>query len=208
MLIEQRMTQYLDELASNSPAPGGGSAAALCGALGSALTSMVSALTVGKKKFESVEAEMQKIVDQADTLRAQFTEYVDKDTEAFTKVMEATNLPKETERQKALRSAALQAATKEAAMVPLTVMKHCVDGLALTKTVATKGNSNVISDAGVAALMFRAACDSAALNVQINLVGIKDTEYVGWTSKEVDSIQRTCEKMSAEILELVKKHLG
>jgi formiminotetrahydrofolate cyclodeaminase len=127
MLTEQRMTQFLDELSSNSPAPGGGSVAALSGALGSALTSMVCSLTIGKKKYEAVEAEMQKILEQSEILRAKFTELIDKDTDAFTKVMEATNLPKENDQRSALRSAAIQAATKEASLLPLTVMRHCID---------------------------------------------------------------------------------
>ncbi len=200
MLTELRMTQFLDELSSNSPAPGGGSVAAFAGALGAALTSMVCSLTVGKKKYEAVEAEMQKILDQAESLRAKFTELIDKDTDAFTKVMEAMNLPKDNDQQKALRSAAIQAATKEAALLPLTVMRHCIDALALTKIVATKGNANAISDAGVSTLMLNAACDGAALNVRINLGVIKDAEFVGWTSKEAESLQRTCDKMSQEIL--------
>lgn len=207
MLTEQRMTQFLDELSSSSPAPGGGSVAALSGALGAALTSMVCSLTIGKKKYEAVDAEMQKVLDQADSLRAKFTELIDKDTDAFAKVMEAMNLPKENDQHKALRSAAIQAATKEAALLPLTVMRHCIDALALTKIVATKGNANVISDAGVSALMLKAACDGAALNVRINLGTIKDVEFVGWTSKEAESLQRTCEKMSQEILAQVGKAL-
>lgn len=205
MLTEQRMTQFLDELSSNSPAPGGGSVAALAGALGSALTTMVCSLTVGKKKYEAVEAELRKISEQSDILRARFTELIDKDTDAFTKVVEATNLPKENDQQKALRSAAIQAATKEAALLPLTVMRHCIDALALTKIVAEKGNPNAISDAGVSALMLQAACDGAALNVRINLATIKDVEFVGWTSKEAESLQRTCDRMSQDILTTVGK---
>ncbi len=205
MLTEQRITQFLDELSSNSAAPGGGSVAALAGALGAALTSMVCSLTIGKKKYEAVDAEMQKVLDQAEILRAKFTELLDKDSDAFTKVMEAMNLPKENDQQKALHSAAVQAATKEAAFLPLTIMRHCIDALALTKIVATKGTTSAVGDAGVSALMLQAACDGAALNVRLNLGMIKDVEFVGWTSKEVESLQRTCEKMSQEILAHVGK---
>ncbi len=207
MLTDQRITQFLDELSSNSPAPGGGSTAALAGALGASLVSMVCSLTIGKPKYEAVDAEMKKILEQSETLRAKFTELVDKDTDAFTKVMEAANLPKENDQQKALRTAALQAATKEASLLPLTVMRHCVDALALAKTAAAKGNPNVASDAGVSALMLRAACESAALNVRINLKSIKDVEFVGWTSKEMESIQRTVDKMSQEIQGILTKAL-
>ncbi len=200
MLTEKTVTKFLDELASNSPAPGGGSVAALAGALGSALTSMVCNLTIGKKKYLEAEGEMKHILQQSENLRTMFTKLIDKDTEAFNKVMEAYGLPKETEDQKALRSAAIQGATKEAALVPLEVMKHCIDALALAKTVAHKGNTNSLSDAGVSALMIRAACESAALNVRINLNGINDEEFVGWKSEEVTSLLRTSKSMAEEIL--------
>ena len=151
------MQAFLDMLASSSPAPGGGSVAALSGALGTALTSMVCHLTVGKKKYAEVEEEMRKVLDQAEALRVQFAELIDKDTAAFNKVMEAYALPKETSPQKALRNAAIREATKEATLVPLEVMKHCIDALALAQQVASKGNANAVSDAGVSALMLQSA---------------------------------------------------
>ena len=136
MLIQKTVKQFLDELASNSPAPGGGSVAALSGSLGAALTSMVCNLTIGKKKYADAENEMKRILTQSEELRKTFTQLIDKDTDAFNKVMEAYGLPKETDGQKALRSVAIQEATKEATLIPLGVMKHVVDALALTKVVA------------------------------------------------------------------------
>src|SRR5437667_3161 len=135
MLTQKTITAFLDELASNAPAPGGGSAAALAGAIGAALTSMVCNLTVGKKKYAGVEPEIKRVLQTSEELRKRFTALIDKDTDDFNKVMDAYKLPKETGDQQALRAAAIQAATKEAALVPLEVMKHAIDGLALAKAV-------------------------------------------------------------------------
>ncbi len=204
MLTDKTVTKFLDELASNSPAPGGGSIAALSGAIGTALISMVCKLTIGKKKYLDVETEIKNILTKSEELRQSFTNLVEKDTEAFNKVMEAFSLPKETEDQKALRTAAIQGATKEAALVPLRVMKLVVDALALARIAAEKGNVNSISDAGVAALMLHTAAESAALNVLINLNSINDTEFVGWNSDEVATLQRTCKTQTEEILAIIK----
>jgi|WetSurMetagenome_2_1015567.scaffolds.fasta_scaffold19674_3 formiminotetrahydrofolate cyclodeaminase len=198
---------FLDEVASFSPAPGGGSVAALSGALGAALTSMVCNLTIGKKKYADVEDELKKVLDQSEQLRAQFTELVDRDTQAFGKVMEAFALPKDTEPQKALRAAAIRGATKEATMVPLEVMKHCIDALALAQIVAAKGNGNSISDAGVSALMLHASLEGAALNVRINLGGLDDPEFVGWKEDELQSLRSTSAMMLEEIQSLVEDRM-
>jgi len=204
MLIEKSLTKFLDDLASNSPAPGGGSVAALAGALGAALTAMVCNLTIGKKKYLEHEPEMKRILRQAEEECMRFTQLVDRDTMAFNKVMEAYGLPKETDGQKALRSAAIQEATKEAALIPLEVMRHVIDSLALAHVVAEKGNVNSASDAGVSALMLHAACESAALNVQINLGSITDSEFVGWKTEEVTSLLRTSKAKSDEVMAIVR----
>lgn len=204
MLTNLRITEFLDELASSSPAPGGGSVAALSGALGAALTSMVCNLTIGKKKYAAVEQEMKTILVKSEELRKTLTDLIVRDTEAFNKVMEAYSLPKETDDQKALRTAAIQEATKEATLVPLRVMKLIVDGLALAKIIAEKGNVNSISDAGVSALMLYAAAEGASLNVQINLSSINDPEFVGWNTDEVHSILRSCKIKAEEIREIVR----
>ena len=198
MLTRKTIDKFLEDLASSSPAPGGGSVAAFSGALGAALTSMVSNLTIGKKKYVDVEADMKKVLREAENLRAQFTSLVERDTQAFNKVMEAFGLPKETEDQKALRSAAVDETTREAALVPLEVMKHCIDALALAREVASKGNQNSISDAGVSALMLHAACEGAALNVKINLNTLSDTDFVGWKSEEVESLLKSSKMMLEE----------
>lgn len=203
MLTKKTVSAFLDELASASPAPGGGSVAAMSGALGAALTTMVCNLTIGKKKYVQVEADMKKIKTEAEKLRSRFTELIDEDTQAFNKVMEAYALPKDSEAQKTLRGAAIAAAAKEATLIPLEVMKHCIDAMALAQQVASSGNSNSVSDAGVSALMLHAACEGAALNVKINLNGLSDSEFVGWKSDEVDSLLRTSKMMMEETMEMV-----
>jgi len=207
MPTKKTLEGFLDELASSSPAPGGGSVAALAGALGAALTSMVCALTIGKKKYASVEEEMGKILGQSEDLRRKFTALVDKDTVAFNKVMEAYGLPKDTEPQKALRAAAIREATKEATLIPLEVMRHCIDGLALAQQVAASGNLNSISDAGVSAIMLHAAGEGAALNVRINLNSLSDSEFVGWKREELESLRNTSKMMLEEIESMVAEKL-
>jgi formiminotetrahydrofolate cyclodeaminase len=207
MPTRKTISSFLDELASSSPAPGGGSVAAFAGALGAALTSMVCNLTIGKKKYAEFEDEMKKTLSQAEDLRTQFMTLVETDTAAFSKVMEAYALPKESEAQKTLRSAAIRAATKEATIVPLEVMRHCIDALALAQNVAAKGNVNSVSDAGVSALMLHAACESAALNVRINLNGLDDSEFVGWKADELESLLKTGRMMLEEAQSLVASRL-
>ncbi len=207
MLTRKTIDEFLDVLASSSPAPGGGSVAALSGALGAALTSMVANLTIGKKKYVDVEADMKKVLREAENLRAKFTSLVERDTQAFNKVMEAFGLPKETEDQKALRSAAIDETIREATLVPLEVMKHCIDALALARVVALKGNRNSISDAGVSALMLHAACEGAALNVKINLNTLSDTDFVGWKSEEVKSLLKTSKMMLEETQDMVAEKM-
>lgn len=208
MLTVNTVGQFLEDLGSKSPAPGGGSVAALSGALGAALTEMVCRLTLGKKKYAGVESEIQDILVRAEILRRQMTELIEKDTHAFNKVMEAYGLPKENDAQKALRDAAIQSTTMEAALVPLEVMHHCIDGLALAKIVAEKGNTNSVSDAGVSAMMFYAAIEGAALNVRINLGGIKDTEFVMWKSDEVRSLLKTGKEKLDTVTSIMNGKIG
>lgn len=207
MLVNKSITGFLQELASNSPAPGGGSVAAFSGALGSALTSMVCNLTIGKKKYAAVDEEVKKTLAASENLRARFTALIDRDTEAFNRVMDAYGLPKENDAQKALRTAAVREATREATLVPLEVMKHCIDAMALAQDIAANGNINSVSDAGVSALMLNAACQGAALNVKINLQSLDDHEFVAWKSDEVESLLKTSTMMLEEVTEIVAERL-
>jgi len=174
---------FLSELASDSPTPGGGSVAALCGAIGAALNSMVANLTIGKKKYAEVEDAMKENLAATETLRLELAQMVDEDAEAFDKVMAALKMPKETDEEKAVRKKALQQALVDAATVPLAVMEMCLGVIKLAKPVAESGNVNAVSDAGVAALVARAGVHAAKLNVMINLGGIRAEEHAPFVQK-------------------------
>lgn len=174
MLIEKKVSNFVNELASSSPTPGGGSVAALAGALGAALLSMVGNLTLGKKKYQLVEKDFKSIVSTSEKLRYELSQLIDEDVKAFNNFMATYKMPKETEEEKEIRRDKIQESLIEAAEVPLKVAYKCLDILILSREVAEKGNTNVISDAGVAALIAQSALDSALLNVKINLKMIKD----------------------------------
>ncbi len=178
MLTTLKLKEFLDETASSSPAPGGGSISALAAALGSALTSMVCRLTIGKKKYADVQTEMEKVLQKSEELRTKFTTIIDEDTEAFNKVMSAYGLPKETDEQKEKRGLAIQEATKSATLVPLKLLELCADAIELVKILAEKGNQNSISDAGVAVLMISTASKGAELNIRINLTSLQNADFI------------------------------
>jgi methenyltetrahydrofolate cyclohydrolase len=203
MLTTKTVNEFINELASNSPAPGGGSVASLAGALGSALTSMVCNLTIGKKKYSEVREEMESVLKKSEDLRALLTRLIDEDTDSFNEVMRAFAMPKETDEQKSQRTAAIQRTTKNATLIPLKVMQLCEQTLLLTRVVAEKGNVNSVSDAGVAALMAHAACMSAKLNVQINLGSLHDTAFIQDTTTQIRQIAERVEVMSLSILKHV-----
>ena len=153
---EQPLGSFLDDLASSKPAPGGGSVAALAGALGAALVSMVGSLTVGKEKFKDVEPEVQALMAKSEALRHRLLAYIDEDVAAFNGYSAAANLPKDTAEQKAARSAAIQKALMNAVDPPMNTARACVDVLDLCLPIAEKGNVQAVSDAGVGALMAEA----------------------------------------------------
>jgi methenyltetrahydrofolate cyclohydrolase len=208
MLTSLSVTDFLDELASGSPAPGGGSVSALAASLGSALTSMVCRLTVGKKKYTGVQEEMEEVLKRSEELRAQFNAIIDKDTAAFNKVMAAYGLPKDTEEQKVKRTAEIQEATKTATLVPLRLMELCLNALELVKIIVEKGNQNSLSDAGVAALVLHAGGEGAALNIKINLGSLSDTDFVGQTKTKVGHYRASLETLTSDILANVNKYLA
>ena len=165
---------FLDSLAAGTPTPGGGSAAAYAGAAGAALVAMVARLTVGKKKYAEVEAQMNEILNQAERLRRELTAAVDEDAAAFEAIMSAFKLPKETPEQQTTRTAAIESATFKAAQVPLATAEKAVKVMALAERCAALGNLNAISDAGSAFAMERAALTSAGYNVRINVNNLGD----------------------------------
>jgi formiminotetrahydrofolate cyclodeaminase len=207
MIKDKSVQTFLDELASKASTPGGGSAAAVMGAMGAALLSMVANLTVGKKNYEGVEEDMKKLLQRTEELRDRLTGMVKADVEVFDKVMAAYGMPKDSEEQKTRRSAAIQTALKEAADVPLECARLCAEVIRLSEPVAEMGNNNVISDAGVAVLAAYAALRSAALNVYINIGGIKDDEFVQDRRGQLEEILDGMDKLNEEVYGLVKGKL-
>ena len=175
-LAELQTAEFVDLLASDAPAPGGGSAAALEGALGAALTAMVCGLTVGKKKYaeyQELAAEAQK---KAESLKARFVDVMDRDTEAFNVVSAAFGMPKATDEEKAARSAAIQKGLEGCTATPFEMMELAVETLELTAELLGKTNDSAASDLGVSALSLRAAIQGAWLNVLINIGSLKNKE--------------------------------
>jgi glutamate formiminotransferase/formiminotetrahydrofolate cyclodeaminase len=176
-LVGMRVADFVDEVASESPAPGGGSVAALAGSLGAALASMAANLTVGKKGYEGAWTEMSGLAVAAQEIKAELLKAVDADTEAFNGLMEAMRLPKGSPAEKLAREAAIEEGYKRASEVPLETARICLEAVKLARAVAAKGNASSISDAGVGALMARAGVEGAALNVLINLAEVKDRGF-------------------------------
>jgi glutamate formiminotransferase/formiminotetrahydrofolate cyclodeaminase len=208
MLIDKKVSNFLNELASNSPTPGGGSVAALAGALGAALISMVGNLTVGKKKYEDVEEEIKRILSSSEKLRYELSQLIEDDVKVFNNFMSTYKMPKETEDEKKVRAEKIQESLIEAAKVPLKVAYKCLDILSLSKEVAEKGNINVVSDAGVAALMAEAALESAILNVKINLKMIKDEKTKEELSSSIQELLLREKGQKEKVLEIVEKKIG
>ncbi len=172
--VSESAATFLDDLAAGTPAPGGGSAAAYSGAVGAALVAMVARLTIGKKKYALVEAEMQSVLGRAETLRAALTLAVQEDAAAFEAVMQAFKLPKDTAEQQEIRDRAVEEATIEAGRVPLRVASQAVEVLELAAAVTARGNLNAISDGASGAAQARAALTAAGYNVRINMASLKD----------------------------------
>lgn len=181
---EMTIRAFSDALAARQSTPGGGGAAALTGSQAAALISMVINFTLGNKKYATVETEMQSWLSQSETLRSELLILADRDVEVFNAVAACYAMPKESDAEKAARTTALQSALKAAAEVPFTVAEKCLAVLHLAAPVGEKGNTNVVSDAGVALYLANAALYSAMINVNINLKFIKDTAYVAaWSAK-------------------------
>jgi len=198
---------FLDELASRQATPGGGSAAAVMGAQSAALISMVCNLTIGKPKYAEVEAEMQELLLKSEELRQQLTAMIKADVDVFDKLMASYGLAKETDEEKAIRSAQIQTILKEATLVPLDCAKACAQTIALSRVAAEKGNTGVISDAGVAVMAGYGALKSAALNVYINAGSIKDRAFADEKLAELEVILSGVEVEVEEIYQIVKNKL-
>jgi methenyltetrahydrofolate cyclohydrolase len=206
-LTDKPVTNFLDELASNAPAPGGGSVAALSGALGAALISMVCNLTLGKKGYEEVQGDIQGLLGQSEALRRELTDLLEEDVAAYTAYSQASKLPRETDEQKAERVRAVQAALVNATDVPMRIAEAAVKVMDLCMPTAEKGNKWAVSDAGVAVLMAEGALRSAALNVLINLGTIKDQDFVAQKRAQLDGLLAGKGTMRDEIYDYVESRL-
>ncbi len=202
-LAGSTVKEFLSELASSSPAPGGGSVAALAGALGAALTSMVCNLTIGKEKYADVQDEIKKVLKKSEALRNKLTILIDKDTDAFNDVMKAFKMPKETEEQKNKRSNAIQEGYKIAASVPLETARTCEEILDVALVVAKKGNQSSITDAAISAIMAKVGVKSAILNVKINLGSIKDEKFVNRINSDLEKIEKSAADKTDEVMKIV-----
>jgi glutamate formiminotransferase/formiminotetrahydrofolate cyclodeaminase len=206
-LLRLNLREFANELSLDSPTPGGGSTAALFGALSASLSSMVSNLTVGKKGYEKVKTDMKKNAVNAQLLKDELLREVDADTKAFNKVMTAYRLPKATEEQKKEKARALDEALKEATLVPFSVLEKSVEALKLAKAAALKGNKNSLSDAGVAGLAAQAAAQGAYYNIKINLPNIQDNPFKERIQKKAVSLCKKSAKLGDDLKKVMEKKL-
>ena len=207
MLMAKSVQDFITELAADTAAPGGGSAAALAGCLGAALTKMVCNLSLDETKFGAVLPEIEAIRTQAAELLGKLTRAVDEDAAAFNEVMAAYKLPKTTDDEKKARLAAIQQSMKKAALLPLGVASDCLEVLRLAGRILPIGNANAASDAAVSGLMAYAALQGALYNVKINLGSIKDADFCQDTRQKIVAISDEAKKENAALASAVEKVL-
>ena len=208
MLAELTVKEFLDKVAGSDPVPGGGSVAALNGAVASALTAMVAGLTIGEKGYEEHEELMKHISRLSIRQQELFVEYIDRDSEAYDHVFGCFKLPKSTDEEKAARSAAIQEATRFAALVPMQVARNACELMEIIADVARLGNQNAITDACVAMMAARSAVLGALLNVRINLGSLKDKTFVDELKREADHLEQLACMREKELLEVVNQELN
>ncbi len=208
MYPEMPIEAFLTRLASSDPEPGGGAAAALAGATGAALISMVANLTVGKEKYAAVQGEMEEARGRAESLRAHLLAAIDRDAESFRRVMDAYRLPRETDEQKAARKQAIQQALRNATTAPREVVQLCREAADWSKVTAEKGNTQVITDAAIAGILADAAAQSAALNVRINLGPIGDPTFTDPLWAEIQQRLEAIRAVRDAVLKFTYEKLG
>ena len=201
-LVEQRVIDFVAATASKEPTPGGGAIAALTAATGAALAEMVANLTVGKKGYEAVQPEMEALQVKAEEIRNRMLELSQADADVFNIFMNALGLPKNTDEEKAARTAAIQQAYKDAAMVPFEIGELANQIFDLAELASRKGNQNLITDGIIAAINARAAVKSAFLNVRINLSGIKDESFVAELISKMYAIEKDLDVKESSIIGL------
>ena len=201
-LVEQRVIDFVAVTASKEPTPGGGAIAALTAATGAALAEMVANLTFGKKGYEAVQTEMEVLQAKAEEIRNRMLELSQADADVFNIFMKALGLPKNTNEEKAIRTAAIQQAYKDAAMVPFEIGELANQIFDLAELASRKGNQNLITDGIIAAINARAAVKSAFLNVRINLSGIKDESFVEELTSKMYAIEKDLDVEESSIIGL------
>lgn len=199
--------EFVEVLATKAPVPGGGGASALVGAVGTALGNMVGSLTVGKKKYADVEAEIRLLQKESDQLQQELLELIEKDAQAFEPLSKAYGLPKETEEEKAEKARVMEAALKEACLVPMEIMEKCCRAIEGIEVYAKKGSVIAISDAGVGAAFLRAALEGASLNVYINTKSMQNREYAAKLNDRADQMLETYTKRAEAVFDEVKARL-
>jgi formiminotetrahydrofolate cyclodeaminase len=204
VLADLSIKDYLAKTASGDPVPGGGSSAALNAALAAALTEMVAQLTIGRKGFEAVDADMRAVAAKAAGLRFSLTADVDRDSDSYAQVLKAFQRPKATEAEKAARTEAVQEAFRQAALVPLGVARAAVSLMDLGRIVIAKGNPNAASDGAAGVLAARMAARTAVYNVRINLRSIKDETFNAELRREADRLEAEADRLEGEALNLLK----
>ena len=201
-LVEQRVIDFVAATASKEPTPGGGAIAALTAATGAALAEMVANLTFGKKGYEAVQTEMEVLQAKAEEIRNRMLELSQADADVCNIFMNALGLPKNTDEEKAARTAAIQQAYKDAAMVPFEIGELANQIFDLAELASRKGNQNLITDGIIAAINARAAVKSAFLNVRINLSGIKDESFVEELTSKMYAIEKDLDVKESSIIGL------
>lgn len=202
-LQDLTIKEFLEKTYGKDPVPGGGSVSALCGALAASLGEMVTALTVGRKKYLSVEQEMLEYAPQMELARRKFLDFIDEDAEAYQLVFNAFKLPKETEEEQKLRNEEIQKSTLHAALVPLKVAETAVNIMGTIFEIGSKGNRNAVTDACVAMMCARTAALGAILNVRINLAGLDDKDKVQELENKCMALQDEAQVKEASLLDTV-----
>lgn len=210
-LIDKKVKDFCDVLSSKDPAPGGGSAAALSGALGASLTMMVGNLTFGKKAYEALEQESKdqlvRDYEEVERLRMRLLHLIDEDTEAFIRYMDAVKMPKDTEEERDAREKAMERAGVQTLEIPMEVARNCLELLKHQLSFVLYGNRNAVSDIGVGALQAFAGVEGAALNVKINLPGIQDEKVKNSAAEQIENFLNEARILETKLMAMVNGRL-
>lgn len=203
IFTELKAKEFVEVLASKAPVPGGGGASALVGAIGMALGNMVGSLTTGKKKYADVQGDITELMGRAERIQGELLDLVQADAEAFEPLSRAYGLPKETEEERARKAEVMERCLEDACSVPMQIMEKCCEAIDVTEDFAEKGTKIAISDAGVSAMMLRAALGGASLNVFINTKSMKNRERAAELNARAKEMIRVYTQKADRISEMV-----